>query len=78
MIENIEQLNKGINVKFKITANLAQGEYFFNAGIMAIYNNKQDYVHRILDAYIVKVINQSPNMTGIVKMVDNCEYEECN
>lgn len=76
MMENIEQLNKGINVKFKITANLAQGEYFFNAGVQAIYNHKQDYVHRILDAYMVKVINQSPNMTGIVKMVDDCEYEE--
>lgn len=28
MLENIEQLNKSINVKFKITVNLAQGEYF--------------------------------------------------
>lgn len=77
MLENIEQLNKSINVKFKITVNLAQGEYFFNAGVQAKLNEKQDYAHRILDAYMVKVINQSPNMTAVVKIVDEAEYEEC-
>ncbi|MGB1187821.1 MAG: ABC transporter ATP-binding protein [Cycloclasticus pugetii] len=76
MMENIEHLNKSINVKFKITANLAQGEYFFNAGVQAKLNEKQDYAHRILDAYMVKVINQSPNMTAIVKIVEEAEYEE--
>jgi lipopolysaccharide transport system ATP-binding protein len=76
MMDNIEYLNKSINVKFKITANLAQGEYFFNAGVRAKSNEKQDYVHRILDAYMIKVINQSPNMTSIVKIVDDAEYEE--
>lgn len=75
LIENIPQLNKNVNVKFKITANLAQGEYFFNAGIMANFNEKQDYAHRILDAYMVKVINQSPIMTSTVKIVDEAEYE---
>lgn len=77
MMENIERLNKSINVKFKITVNLAQGEYFFNAGVQAKLNEKQDYAHRILDAYMVKVINQSPNMTAVVKIVDEAEYEEC-
>lgn len=76
MTEYIEQLNNGINVKFKFTANLAKGEYFFNAGVQAKLNEKQDYAHRILDAYMVKVINQSPNMTAIVKIVEEAEYEE--
>lgn len=73
----IEQVNKSIHVKFKITTNLADGEYFFNAGIKANIDEKEDYAHRILDAYMVKVINQSPNMTAVVKIVDEAEYEEC-
>jgi lipopolysaccharide transport system ATP-binding protein len=76
MMDNIECLNKSINIKFKITANLAQGEYFFNAGVYAKSNEEKDYVHRILDSYMIKVINQSPNMTSIVKIVDEVEYEE--
>ena len=75
-IENIDLLNKSIIIKFKFVANLAQGEYFFNAGVQAKLNEKQDYAHRILDAYMVKVINQSRNMTATVKFVEEADYEE--
>lgn len=76
MKDYIEQLRKSIEVRFKITCNLADGDYFFNAGVQAKLNDKQDYAHRILDAYMVKVINQSPNMTSIVKIVEEADYEE--
>ena len=76
LMEDIEHLNKSINVKFKIIANLAQGEYFFNAGVQATLNGKRDYIHRILDAYMVKVINQSPTMTATVKIVEEAYCEE--
>ncbi|MBE0436641.1 MAG: ABC transporter ATP-binding protein [Methylomicrobium sp.] len=76
MKDDIEQLSKSIKVRFKITCNLAEGEYFFNAGVQAKLNDKQDYAHRILDAYMIKVINQSPNMTSIVKIVEETGYED--
>lgn len=76
MMENIEQIKNNIKVKFKIKINMAAGEYFFNAGIQAQLNEKYDYAHRILDVCMVKVVNQPPNMTGIVKIIDESEFEK--
>ena len=75
-LDVIEEINSDIVVRFKITCNLGQGEYFFNAGVQAWVNGKNDYAHRILDAYMVKVINQPPNMTSVVKLMEEADYEE--
>ena len=78
MKDNIEELTKNIRVQFKIKCNLAQGEYFFNAGVQALQNGKQEYAHRIVDAYMIKVINPVNNMTGIVKLIESVDYQELN
>ena len=73
---SIELLNTSIKVSFKFLCNLADGYYFFNAGIEAQLGEKKGYAHRILDAYMIKVINQSSIMTSIVKIVEEAGYEE--
>ena len=74
--QNIDEVSKNIQVQFKIKCELASGEYFFNAGVLALKNGKQEYVHRILDAYMIKVINSVNNMTGIVKLIESADYQE--
>ena len=72
----IEELSKNIIMKFKIIINLANGEYFFNAGVKARVDDELVYVHRIIDVYMIKVINNPPNMTSVTQIIQEANYEE--
>ena len=72
----IEELSKNIIMKFKIIINLANGEYFFNAGVKARVDDELVYVHRIMDVYMIKVINNPPNMTSVTQIIQEASYEE--
>ena len=52
------------------------GEYFFNAGILAKIGEKVDYAHRIVDAYMVKVIDANNQITETVNFISNIAIEE--
>lgn len=67
--EFIDTLSHDIEVNYKFRCDLANGDYFFNAGIQANAFDRIDYVHRILDAYMVKVVNADKRMTGNVNLI---------
>jgi len=74
----LDTLSNSITVKIKFICELNNGEYFFNAGVLAKIDDKIDYVHRILDAYIIKVINANHCITGNVNFVKKMNIEEIN
>lgn len=55
----INKVKKGSHhiIKFKFKNILNSGEYFFNSGINAKIYGEQTRLHRIVDAYMIKVIN---------------------
>ncbi len=63
-------------VKFVFVCELNNGEYFFNAGVSAKEDSSVDYLHRILDGYMIKVINAKTSITGSVNLVQDIEIRE--
>lgn len=58
-------------VCFHFNCHLANGQYFFNAGVIAQLNDdKLDYAHRILDAYMIRVIEAGEELTASVKLLE--------
>ena len=48
---------------------IAEGIYFFNAGVTSQINDKTEYADRLVDCYMIKVINSPKGMTGLVNLV---------
>ncbi|MBN1838582.1 MAG: ABC transporter ATP-binding protein [Campylobacterales bacterium] len=65
-----------VNIYFKCILN--NGEYFFNCGISSLMNETNDYAHRIIDAYAIKVINSNQNSTSKVNFIQNIYLESVN
>jgi lipopolysaccharide transport system ATP-binding protein len=72
----IEKLTSHATVRFRFVCDLADGEYFFNAGVLAKIGSRIDYAHRILDAYMVKVRGSDERMTGMVGLLKEAEIGE--
>jgi len=55
-------------VSFEFTAVLSPDIYFLNAGVSGIVNQEETYLHRILDAYVFRVLpdETSSLLTGVV------------
>ena len=70
-LQYIETMNQPQRVYIHFLCNLNNGNYFFNAGCMAKINEKIDYVHRILDAYMIKVIDAKNETTWDVDFIRN-------
>lgn len=68
--------NTQVNINFICCLN--NGEYFFNAGIKANIENKHDYAHRVLDAYMIKVINAHKNITDTVNFIKKIQVKNGN
>ena len=64
------------NCGFLVRCELNNGEYFFNAGIMAEVDESIDYAHRVIDAYMVKVIDADNQITGTANFISNIAIEE--
>lgn len=62
-----------VNIRF--TCILNNGEYFLNCGVLADINGGNDYVHRIIDAYMIKVIESSEQVTGSINFINNIEIK---
>lgn len=62
-----------INIHFRCELNA--GEYFLNCGVLADFGSKNDYAHRIVDAYMIKVIEASSQITSSVNFIDSINIE---
>lgn len=59
-------------VEFIITAFLNPGLYFLNAGVVGDINNNNTYLHRLIDAAVIRVREKTPSIsTGFVNF--ECE-----
>jgi lipopolysaccharide transport system ATP-binding protein len=55
------------HVELRFTAALNSGTYFLNAGVVGTIGTEETYLHRILDAYMFRVLPVSNNIsTGLV------------
>lgn len=72
----IEHLNEQKIVKIHFMCDLNDGQYFLNAGVLAKIDDKIEYAHRVLDAYMIKVISTKKQTTGSVNFVKNIEIKE--
>ncbi len=74
----LDTLSKKIIINIKIICNLNNGEYFLNCGVLAELDDKIDYVHRIFDAYIIKVISAKNNITESINFIKEINLKEIN
>lgn len=74
--EYIEQVQNSVRVKIKFNCDLNNGQYFFNCGVMAMQDTKIDYAHRILDAYMIRVINADEMITSNVNFIKSINIEK--
>jgi len=72
----LNELKKTTRVKIRFKCELNNGEYFFNAGVMAEVGESIDYAHRVIDAYMVKVIEADNKITGTANFISNISIEE--
>lgn len=63
-----------VNIYFRCELN--SGEYFLNCGVLADINSKSDYAHRILDAYVIKVIEADSRITSSINFIDRVNIEK--
>jgi lipopolysaccharide transport system ATP-binding protein len=55
------------SVKFTLVCRLNPGVYFFNAGVKAVEESTETYLHRIIDAVMIRVMpEEQQQSTGIV------------
>ena len=64
--------SKSMIYKMDFKCLLNAGEYFFNAGVRDV----NGYVHRILDAYMIKVISNNKSITSDMKIFNTIKVED--
>lgn len=71
-IPNLSGVHK-VNIYFRCELNA--GEYFLNCGILADIDSKHDYAHRILDAFMIKIIEADSQITSSVNFIESINIE---
>lgn len=74
----LDILEKKVEVRIKFICSLNDGEYFFNCGVLSLIDNKIDYSHRIIDAYIIKVRSEVKYITGNINFIKDIKIKEIN
>ncbi|MCT7583997.1 ABC transporter ATP-binding protein [Aliarcobacter butzleri] len=74
----LDILEKKVEVRIKFICSLNDGEYFFNCGVLSLIDNKIDYSHRIIDAYIIKVRSEVKYITGSINFIKDIKIKEIN
>ncbi|MGA4533304.1 ABC transporter ATP-binding protein [Ectopseudomonas chengduensis] len=69
--EFISQLSGVNEVNILFRCELSSGEYFLNCGVLADIDSKNAYAHRIIDAYIIKVIEAESQITESVNFIEH-------
>jgi len=67
----VEKKSGEYEIKWYFKAFMNNGDYFFNAGLLELKENTREYCHRIVDAYMIKVIDSEQQITGTVKIFNN-------
>lgn len=62
-------------VEFNFTCRLCDGDYFINVGALGLYDDTYDFLHRVTDAYMFKVINADNFISGDVGLVEDIEVK---
>lgn len=59
-----------IEVRFKFVCRLLPATYFLNAGVVAMSDNGEEYLHRLIDAVMFRVLPQKDlSLTGLVDLM---------
>lgn len=74
----LDVLEKKVEVRIKFICSLNDGEYFFNCGVLSLIDNKIDYSHRIIDAYIIKVRSEVKYITANINFIKDIKIKEIN
>ncbi|MCB0164748.1 MAG: ABC transporter ATP-binding protein [Anaerolineae bacterium] len=65
-----------IEVSFQLKLNLVSGVYFFNLGLATMENEELNYLHRLVDAGMIRVISpDSRQLTGLVYVEPEFDYK---
>lgn len=68
--------NTEIEVSFQLKLNLVPGTYFFNLGLATLENGELVYLHRLVDAGMIRVISpDARQFTGIVYVEPEFNYK---
>lgn len=71
-IENVQvapfKAGDSVVVEFLIQSNLGAGEYFLNCGVSIEGEESIEFLHRIVDAGVVKILTERPERGGLVSM----------
>ena len=71
--EALEKVEPGmrVRVEFAFVARLVPGTYFMNAGVLALHEGEETYLHRKLDALMFKILPGEGNrITGHLDLSD--------
>ena len=59
--------NESYHVEFKFRCSLQPSTYFFNCGVVGVIDSEEIYLHRIIDALMIKVLPEKDlSATGLV------------
>lgn len=72
----ISHISSDQEVTFKFKCLFTEGDYFFNAGVTAKKSTSIEYIHRVLDAYMIKVIQSKKTFTSMINFIDNAFVKE--
>ncbi len=65
----VDVLDRDVVVKIDFICSLNNGVYFCNAGLMGQIGDKIDYIHRILDVYVFKVVEADLRVTSKINFI---------
>jgi lipopolysaccharide transport system ATP-binding protein len=75
--KTISHIPKGKQqISWQFCANMNEGIYFTNAGIISMGNKESTYAHRLLDAYGFKVIKSKNISTAYIDFELSCSIKE--
>lgn len=66
---------QSIRLRFRFRCALPNGSYFLNCGCSALVNGERQFLHRGVDAAMFTVIEQNPNATGAVDLIQQLACE---
>lgn len=70
--EALEKVDRGmrVRVEFSFVARLVPGTYFMNAGVLALHDEEEVYLHRVVDALMFRILPEGPSrLTGQVDLM---------
>lgn len=67
-----------VQVRFELDSHLANGEYFLNCSVVQGDSVNPLFLHRIVDAEIIRIDSEYPSSSGIIDMEVECKIRDKN